>query len=62
MRILVGTHEIGRQLYDLADGFRKLGHHVDTVMAFRNPYLPELRYDYVFDPSELGGLVRRTAS
>jgi hypothetical protein len=48
-RILVGTTEIGRHLYDLADGFRRLGHHVDTAAGWRNPQQPNLRYD--FNPS-----------
>lgn len=45
-RILVGTAEIARQLYDVADGFRQLGHQAHTVISWRNPQHPELKYDF----------------
>lgn len=44
MRILVGTFEICRHVFDLAEGFRKLGHEVDSVVAFRNPFCADLPY------------------
>lgn len=49
MRILVGTYEIGRFIYDLADGLEALGHEVDTALVARNPQHPDLDYDYLFD-------------
>ena len=58
MRILVGTFEIGRMVYDLAEGFRQLGHQVDTVVAFGNPYVSDLKYDRPFDQAALGALLR----
>lgn len=45
MRILVGTVEIAGQLPDIADGFRRLGHQVTTVVSQRNPFYPDLQYD-----------------
>ncbi|MEX1055624.1 MAG: hypothetical protein WED81_06310, partial [Rhodothermales bacterium] len=57
MRILVGTFEIGRMVHDLAEGFRRLGHHVDTVMAAVNPYFRDLHYNYGFSQTELGEVV-----
>jgi hypothetical protein len=45
LRVLVGTVEIAGQLPDVADGFRRLGHEVTTVVSQRNPFYPELRYD-----------------
>ncbi|MFQ5571599.1 MAG: hypothetical protein ACE5G0_18110, partial [Rhodothermales bacterium] len=53
MRILVGTFEICRQLYDMADGFRKLGHEVDTVVTCYNPFYKDLTYTYLIDQSKL---------
>jgi hypothetical protein len=45
-RILVGTSEIARHLYDVADGFRQLGHTAHTAISWRNPQHPELKYDF----------------
>jgi glycosyltransferase involved in cell wall biosynthesis len=45
LRVLVGTVEIAGQLPDVADGFRRLGHEVTSVVSQRNPFYPELRYD-----------------
>ncbi|MEX0822407.1 MAG: hypothetical protein WD021_09700 [Rhodothermales bacterium] len=53
MKILVGTHEICRQAYDLAAAFRTLGHEAETVMVARNPQHPELVYDHVYDQGAL---------
>lgn len=44
-RILVGTVEIGRHLFDLSDGFRQLGHQVNSIVGWRNPAQPDLTYD-----------------
>lgn len=49
MRILVGTFEICRQLYDIADGLRRLGHEVDTVAVNNNPFYDDLTYDYLIN-------------
>lgn len=46
LRILIGTVEICRQIYDFADGFRQLGHEVDTVTVHKNSFNLELAYDY----------------
>lgn len=47
MRILVGTTEIARQLYDFADGFRRLGHEVHTVTEWSNPCQnPDVEYNF----------------
>ncbi|HEX8723385.1 MAG TPA: hypothetical protein VF736_22395 [Pyrinomonadaceae bacterium] len=50
-KILVGTVEIARQMYDLADGFRRLGHRARTLIARRNPQHPGLRYDIEYRQS-----------
>jgi len=50
MRILLGTAEISRQIYDMADGFRQLGHEVETLMYLPCPFHPELRYDHLINP------------
>lgn len=48
MRILVGTFEICRHVFDLADGFRQLRHEVDSAVAFRNPFCKDLPYTIDF--------------
>ena len=48
-KIFVGTFEIARHLYDLAEAFRTLGHEVETGLAFFNPQHPELSYDHRLD-------------
>ena len=53
MRIFVGTFEICRQLHDMADGFRKLGHEVDTVVSGYNPFYKDLKYEYVINQMKL---------
>lgn len=45
MRILVGTVEIGGVIPEFADGFRRLGHQVTTVVHQRNHFYPDIRYD-----------------
>lgn len=45
MRILVGTIEIAGQIPDYADGFRKMGHQVTTVVKLKNKFFPDLTYD-----------------
>jgi len=45
MRILVGAGEIAGQISTIADGFRQLGHHVTTVIRYRNPLYPDIEYD-----------------
>lgn len=45
MRVLVGTVEIAGGLLDWADGFRKLGHEVTTVIRMRNPLYTAHQYD-----------------
>lgn len=61
MRILIGTFEIGRFVHDIADGLRKLGHEVDTLITVRNPYHAELEYSYEYDQGntmkQLGELI-----
>jgi hypothetical protein len=47
LRVLVGTHEIVRQVHDLAEGFRARGHAVTTVVDAPNPFYRELDYDTV---------------
>ena len=54
MRILIGTHEVSGQLPDIADGFRRLGHEVTTVVKYRHAFYPHLQYD--IDASGSGGL------
>ncbi len=49
MRILLGTAEISRQIYDMADGLRQLGHEVKTLMYVPCPFHPELTYDHVIN-------------
>jgi hypothetical protein len=58
-RILLGTIEIGRQLHDLADGFRRLGHNVDTIVKRRNPQQPDLHYDFQLRKALLSDRVNR---
>jgi hypothetical protein len=45
-RILIGTHEIGRQVYDYASGFRALGYNADTFIFSKNQFYSDLAYDY----------------
>lgn len=45
MRILVGTVEIGGVLPIFADGFRKLGHRVTTVVSDRHRFNADVQYD-----------------
>lgn len=51
MRILVGGAEAGRQLHDLAEGFKVLGHETKTLVANQNPFYPDLRYDWSASPT-----------
>ena len=53
MRILVGTMEICRHLYDLGEAFRALGHDVDTVAIGKSPYYMDLHYDYLINQQKL---------
>lgn len=50
MRILVGTIEIAGQLPIYADGFRRLGHEVTTVVYQRNDAFPDIEYDVDISP------------
>lgn len=45
MRILVGTCEIGGQIPRIADGFRRLGHQVTTVISYHNAFSSVIHYD-----------------
>ena len=45
MRILVGTREIAGLLPDFAEGFRRLGHQVTTVVRYHNRFYPDIQYD-----------------
>lgn len=56
-RIFVGTIEIARQLYDIAEGFRALGHDVDTGVFGRNPQHPDLKYDHSVDLGSFYGVL-----
>lgn len=47
MRILVGTVEIASQVYNIADGFRKLGHQVTSAVLCRSHFYPHHTYDIV---------------
>ncbi len=49
-RVLVGTDEIVRQVYELGEGFRALGHDVTTVVAAENAFYPDAAYDVVLEP------------
>jgi len=44
-RILVGTVEVGGTLTDFADGFRRLGHSVTSVIRQTNRFYPDSQYD-----------------
>ena len=55
-RILVGTIEIARHLYDFADGFRRLGYQVDTVISWLNAHHPDLHYDFTLNQGFNQGL------
>lgn len=50
-RILLGTTEICRQLYDLADAFRQLGYEADTIVDSANDFNQNLTYDYRLNPT-----------
>jgi len=59
MKILVGTIEIGRSAWDMADGLRAHGHEVHTVMSWLNQQHPDLRYtDPNFHPDSLLALIQ----
>ena len=45
MRILLGTVDVAGQITAYAEGFRRLGHQVTTVVSQRNPFYPEAQYD-----------------
>lgn len=45
LRILVGTVEIGGVIPTFADGFRRLGHEVTTVIKERHAFFSDLQYD-----------------
>jgi len=45
LRILVGTVEIAGLIPAYAEGFRRLGHDVTTVIGFRHPFYSDFRYD-----------------
>lgn len=62
MRILVGTFEIGRHMYDLAAGLRALGHEVDTVAYYRNPQHPDLEYTHVLPSTFLSHVLTELQS
>ena len=46
-RILLGTMEIVRQLYELAEAFRSLGYEAETALLGLNPFYADLPYDYL---------------
>ncbi len=46
-RILLGTVEIVRQLYELAEAFRNLGYQAETALLDLNPFYATLPYDYL---------------
>lgn len=56
MRVLVGTTEIGGMIPLFADGFRRLGHRVTTVIRTRHALYPDINYDVDI---EEGGRLRR---
>lgn len=45
MRILVGTVEIATMMHAFADGFRRLGHVVTSVVCQRHKFYQDLTYD-----------------
>ena len=45
MKILLGTVEVCGQLHNYSEGFRKLGHQVTSVIAVKDKYFPDLKYD-----------------
>jgi hypothetical protein len=64
LRILVGAAEIAGQLPVYADGFRRLGHRVTTVVHSRNDFYPDLEYDFEIRPKIIAwpDAVRRSSS
>lgn len=48
-RILLGTTEIVRQLYELAEAFRILGHETHTALNSLNSFYADLPYDYLLN-------------
>lgn len=45
LRVLVGTVEIAGLIPAYAEGFRRLGHEVTTVIGFRHPFYDDFSYD-----------------
>jgi hypothetical protein len=46
-RILLGTMEIVRQLYELSEAFRAMGYKADTALLGLHPFYADLSYDYL---------------
>src|SRR6185436_16858245 len=46
-RILLGTMEIVRQLYELAEALRSLGYEAETALLDLNPFYEALPYEYL---------------
>ncbi len=57
MKILLGGGEIAGQIYDFADGFRRLGHETFTVVPKPNPFFADHTYDLVAGYDQLAGQV-----
>jgi glycosyltransferase involved in cell wall biosynthesis len=49
-RIFLGTTEIVRQLYELADAFRSLGYEAHTGLSELHPFYADLPYNYLLYP------------
>jgi hypothetical protein len=52
-RILLGTQEICRHLYDMSDAFRHLGYDAETILANGHPFTRDLHYDHPLKKSTL---------
>ena len=50
LRVLLGATEVVRQIHDLANGFRSLGHEATTVVGSLNRFYTDLHYDVVATP------------
>lgn len=51
--------EIARHMYDFAEGFRQLGHEVDTLLCGRNPQHPDLQYTYEHNHHSIAGAIKQ---
>ncbi len=47
MRIFIGTHDIAAVVTNLAEGFRNLGHHVETAVWKKHQFYPHFEYDRI---------------